>query len=91
MVTQLALCLFSRPAEDSGRPERLTVQRGRVRYMLQDLAALAPPFIVCVAFLVGVGALVRRELAPRRAARREGPGADGTGETVRERREGSQT
>jgi hypothetical protein len=34
--------------------------------MLQDLAALAPPLIVCVAFLVGVGVLVRRELAPRR-------------------------
>jgi len=37
--------------------------------MLQDLAALAPPFIVCVAFLVGVGVLVRRELAPKRRAR----------------------
>jgi hypothetical protein len=34
--------------------------------MLQDLAALAPPIIVCVAFLVGVGALLRRELAPKR-------------------------
>ena len=41
--------------------------------MLQDLAAIAPPFIVCVAFLVGVGALLRRELAPRRRR------ADGTG------------
>ena len=59
--------------------------------MLQVLAALAPPIIVCVAFLVGVGMLVRHELAPRRAARREGPGTDGTGETVRERGEGSQT
>jgi hypothetical protein len=39
--------------------------------MLQDLAALAPPLIVCVAFLVGVGVLVRRELAPRRQARRD--------------------
>ena len=34
--------------------------------MLQDLAAIAPPFIVCVAFLVGVGALLRREMAPKR-------------------------
>jgi hypothetical protein len=40
--------------------------------MLQDLAALAPPVIVCVAFLVGVGALVRRELAPKRRAARDG-------------------
>ena len=37
--------------------------------MLQDLAALAPPAIVCVAFLVGAWAIVRRELAPRRRAR----------------------
>jgi hypothetical protein len=49
--------------------------------MLQDLAALTPPAIVCVAFLVGAGALLRRELAPRRrgggAARRDGAGLDG--------------
>ena len=53
--------------------------------MLQDFAALAPPVIVCVAFLVGVGMLLRRELAPRRRgggaaergdARRDGPGPD---------------
>ena len=37
--------------------------------MLQDLAALAPPAIVCVAFVVGAWAIVRRELAPRRQAR----------------------
>ena len=37
--------------------------------MLQDLAALAPPAIVCAAFLVGTWVLVRRELAPKRRAR----------------------
>jgi hypothetical protein len=37
--------------------------------MLQDLAALTPPAIVCVAFLVGAWVLVRRELAPKRQAR----------------------
>jgi hypothetical protein len=46
--------------------------------MAQDLAALAPPVIVAVAVLVGVWALVRRELAPRRRkrvqARTESPG-----------------
>jgi hypothetical protein len=58
--------------------------------MLQDLAALAPPVIVCVAFLVGVGVLLRRELAPkrRRAGRADSPSSPGTGtpdgdETVR--------
>jgi len=39
--------------------------------MLQDLAALAPPAIVCAAFLVGAWVLVRRELAPKRRARRQ--------------------
>ena len=37
--------------------------------MLQDLAALAPPAIVCAAFLVGAWAIVRRELAPKRRER----------------------
>jgi hypothetical protein len=36
--------------------------------MLQDLAALAPPAIVCAAFLVGAWALVRRARAQARAA-----------------------
>jgi hypothetical protein len=44
--------------------------------MLQDLAAIAAPLIVCVAFLIGVGAVLRREMAPRRrhasSAEREG-------------------
>jgi hypothetical protein len=37
--------------------------------MLQDLAALAPPAVVCAAFLVGAWVLVRKELAPKRRAR----------------------
>jgi hypothetical protein len=43
--------------------------------MLQDLSALAPPAIVCVAFLVGVGALLRRELAPKRRRAADGSSA----------------
>jgi hypothetical protein len=34
--------------------------------MMQDLAALAPPAIVCAAFLVGAWVIVRKELAPKR-------------------------
>jgi hypothetical protein len=45
--------------------------------MLQDLAALTPPAIVCVAVLVGTWAVVRRELAPKRRKRPEtGAAAD---------------
>jgi hypothetical protein len=40
--------------------------------MMQDLAALAPPAIVCAAFLVGAWVIVRRELAPKRRARAQG-------------------
>jgi len=43
--------------------------------MMQDLAAIAPPAIVCVAFLVGVWALVRRELAPKRRTRAQASAA----------------
>jgi len=39
--------------------------------VLQDLEAIVPSVIVCAAFLVGVIALLRRELAPRRRARQE--------------------
>ena len=41
--------------------------------MLQDLAALTPPAVVCVAFLIGLVLLLRREMAPKRRVR-EAPG-----------------
>jgi hypothetical protein len=37
--------------------------------MLQDLAALTPPAIVCAAVLIGAWAIVRHELAPKRKER----------------------
>jgi hypothetical protein len=43
--------------------------------MIQDLAALAPPAIVCAAFLVGAWVIVRRELAPKRRARAQAAAA----------------
>jgi hypothetical protein len=43
--------------------------------MMQDLAALAPPAIVCAAFLVGAWAILRRELAPKRRARAQAAAA----------------
>ena len=41
--------------------------------MLKDLAALTPPALVCVAFLIGLVLLLRREMAPKRRVR-EDPG-----------------
>jgi hypothetical protein len=46
--------------------------------MGQDVAAIAPSAIVCVAFLVGVWMVLRRELAPKRRAGRKGD--DGSGD-----------
>ena len=34
--------------------------------MWQDLAALTPPLVVCVAFIVGLVMFLRREMGPRR-------------------------
>jgi hypothetical protein len=34
--------------------------------MLSDLAALTPPVVVCVAFLIGVGLFLRHQLGPKR-------------------------
>lgn len=39
--------------------------------MWSDLAALIPPLVVCVAFLIGVAMLLRREMSPKRRAERE--------------------
>jgi hypothetical protein len=46
--------------------------------MGQDLAAIGPSAIVCVAFLIGVWMVLRRELAPKRRARAKGD--DGSGD-----------
>ena len=36
--------------------------------MWADLAALTPPLVVCVAVLIGVAMLLRREMSPKRRA-----------------------
>jgi hypothetical protein len=38
--------------------------------MWQDLAALTPPLVVCVAFIIGVAIFLRREMTPKRRAAR---------------------
>jgi hypothetical protein len=40
--------------------------RQREGVFLKDLAALTPPAVVCVAFVVGLVLLLRREMAPKR-------------------------
>jgi hypothetical protein len=38
--------------------------------MWQDLAALTPPLVVCVAFIIGLVIFLRREMAPKRRTAR---------------------
>ena len=38
--------------------------------MWQDLAALTPPLVVCVAFLIGLAVFLRSQLSPKRRASR---------------------
>jgi hypothetical protein len=38
--------------------------------MLQDLAALTPPLVVCLAFLIGLALLLRKQMSPKRRAER---------------------
>jgi hypothetical protein len=38
--------------------------------MWQDLAAVTPPLVVCVAFLIGLAIFLRREMSPKRRAAR---------------------
>jgi hypothetical protein len=63
---------------------------GRGDFIMQDLAALAPPAIVCVAFVIGAWMLLRRELAPKRRARARADARSGD-ERVPERDERSES
>ena len=51
------------------RSARAGVIGGEEAVLLKDLAALTPPVVVCVAFVVGLVLLLRREMAPKRRVR----------------------
>jgi membrane protein insertase Oxa1/YidC/SpoIIIJ len=38
--------------------------------MWQDLAALTPSLVVCVAFIIGLAVFLRREMSPKRRSAR---------------------
>jgi hypothetical protein len=52
--------------------------------MSQDLAALGPSAIVCVAFLIGAWVILRKELAPKRRARTQAKARSAAGQAPRE-------
>ncbi|HWG65501.1 MAG TPA: hypothetical protein VG253_27780 [Streptosporangiaceae bacterium] len=49
--------------------------------MLKDLAALTPPLVVCVAFLIGLGLFMRHQLGPKRRPSEDESGDDISGAT----------
>ena len=51
---------------DRGAGGKASRTAGKGCALLSDLAALTPPAVVCVAFLIGIGLFLRRQLGPKR-------------------------
>lgn len=51
---------------DCGAGGKASRTAGKECALLSDLAALTPPAVVCVAFLIGVGLFLRHQLGPKR-------------------------
>jgi hypothetical protein len=49
--------------------------------MLADLAALTPSLVVCVAFLIGVGLFLRRQMAAKQSGGDDGAPDDISGDS----------
>ncbi len=72
MVLQVA----GKPSQQCGAERKLAEHRPKgswtvrdrkeERDVIRDLSVLTPPLVVCVAFLIGVGAFLRREMGARR-------------------------
>jgi hypothetical protein len=59
--------------------------------MLSDLAALTPPLVVCVAFLIGLGLFLRRQLGPKGESADDEYQDDISGDSGIPRTEGSES
>jgi len=58
-------------AREKGRAKAPEKGRGEEAAMWSDLAAVIPPLVVCVAFLIGVAMLLRSQMSPKRRAERD--------------------
>ena len=54
-----------------GRAKAREKGRGEEAAVWSDLAALTPPLVVCVAFLIGAAMLLRSQMSPKRRAERD--------------------
>jgi hypothetical protein len=56
----------ARQRGDRGAGGKASGTTGKGCALLSDLAALTPPAVVCVAFLIGLGLFLRHQLGPKR-------------------------
>jgi hypothetical protein len=59
--------------------------------VLSDLAALTPPVVACVAFLIGVGLFLRHQLGPKRESADDEYSSDISGDSGIPHTEGSES
>jgi hypothetical protein len=64
---------------------------GKECALLSDLAALTPPAVVCVAFLIGVGLFLRHQLGPKRESAEDEYPEDISGDSGIPHSDGSQS
>ena len=76
---------------DRGAGGKARRTAGKECALLSDLAALTPPAVVCVAFLIGVGLFLRHQLGPKRQAAEDEYPEDISGDSGIPHRDGSQS
>jgi len=64
---------------------------GKGCVLLGDLAALTPPAVVCVAFLIGIGLFLRHQLGPKRQSAEDEYPEDISGDSGIPHSDGSQS
>ena len=65
------LCKPCEKAREKSSAKAREKGRGEEAAVWSDLAALTPPLVVCVAFLIGVAMLLRSQMSPKRRAERD--------------------
>jgi len=76
---------------DRGAGGKASRTAGKECALLSDLAALTPPAVVCVAFLIGVGLFLRHQLGPKRESAEDEYPEDISGDSGIPHRDGSQS
>jgi len=75
----------------SGAGGKASRTAGKGCALLSDLAALTPPAVVCVAFLIGVGLFLRHQLGPKRESAEDEYPEDISGDNGIPHSDGSQS